>query len=64
MTEYHFPFERKKYIEETLTGLSDGDAPKTEEVKEEKPKDMVETLTSGAKTIDLSKVDEGDAGVS
>jgi hypothetical protein len=63
MTEYNFPFERKKYIEETLTGLSDGDAPKTEEVKEEK-KDIVDTLTQAAKTIDLSKVDEGDAGAS
>jgi hypothetical protein len=63
MTEYDFPFERKKRITDELTGLSEGELPKTEEVKEEK-KDVIETLTKGAKTIDLSKVDEGAIGES
>jgi hypothetical protein len=63
MTEYDFPFERKKRICDELTGLSDGELPKTEEVNEEK-KDVIDTLTKGAKTIDLSKVDEGAVGES
>ena len=63
MTEYEFPFERKKRITDELTGLSEGELPKTEEVKEEK-KDFIDTLTKGARTIDLSKVDEGAVGES
>jgi|LauGreDrversion4_2_1035121.scaffolds.fasta_scaffold258524_2 hypothetical protein len=63
MTEYDFPFERKKRITDELTGLSEGELPKTEEVTEEK-KDVIDTLTKGAKTIDLSKVDEGAIGES
>jgi hypothetical protein len=63
MTEYEFPFERKKRITEELTGLSEGELPKTEEVKEEK-KDIMDTLTKRGKTIDLTKVDEGAVGES
>jgi hypothetical protein len=62
MTEYEFPFERKKRITEELTGLSEGELPKTEEVKEEK-KDLMDTL-KGGRTIDLSGVDEGAVGES
>ena len=63
MTEYEYPFERKKRITEELTGLSEAQLPKTEEVKEEK-KDFIDTLTKGARTIDLSSVDEGAVGES
>ncbi len=63
MTEYEFPFERKKRITEELTGLSEGELPKTEEIKEEK-KDIAETLSKPSKTIDLSNVDEGSVGES
>jgi len=63
MTEYEFPFERKKRITDELTGLSEGELPRTEEVKEEK-KDLIDTLTKGGRTIDLSKVDEGAVGES
>lgn len=62
MTEYEFPFERKKRITEELTGLSEGELPKTEEVKEEK-KDLMDTL-KGGRTIDLSGIDEGAVGES
>ena len=41
MTEYNFPFERKKRICDELTGLSEGELPKTEEVNEEK-KDVID----------------------
>jgi len=44
MTEYNFPFERKKRILDELTGLSEGELPKTQEVNEEK-KDVIDTLT-------------------
>lgn len=67
MTEYHFPFERVKMIKEQLTGLADGgedpNAPRIEEVKDSNV-DVVEKLTSGGKTIDLSGVNEGEAGES
>lgn len=63
MTEYEFPFERKKRITDELTGLSEGELPRTEEVKEEK-KDLIDTLNKGGRTIDLSKVDEGAVGES
>jgi len=63
MTEYEFPFERKKRITDELTGLSEGELPRTEEVKEEK-KDLIDTLTKGGRTIDLSKVDERAVGES
>jgi hypothetical protein len=67
MTEYHFPFERVKLIKEQLTGLADGgedpDAPRIEEVKDSNV-DVVEKLTKGGKTIDLSGVNEGEAGES
>ena len=62
MTEYEFPFERKKRITEELTGLSEGELPRTQEVKEEK-KDLMDTL-KGGRTIDLSGVDEGAVGES
>jgi len=62
MTEYEYPFERKKKITEELTGLSEGELPKTEEVKEEKS-DLMDKL-KGGRTIDLSGVDEGAIGES
>lgn len=70
MTEYVFPFERKKKITEELTGLSEGELPgekepKTAEIKEEKEenKDITEQLKKG-KTLDLSNVEEGAVGES
>jgi len=49
-----------------LTGLSHDEGPKTEEITEqpEEHKDVVEQLTSGGRTIDLSNVVEGDLGES
>ncbi len=48
--------------------MADGDdpnAPRIEEVKDDtKGDDIVEKLTKGGKTIDLSGVDEGDKGES
>lgn len=68
MTEYNFPFERVKQINEQLTGMSDGEdpnAPRIEEVKEGSTGDhLVDKLTKGGKTIDLSGVDEGEKGES
>lgn len=70
MTEYVFPFERKKKITEELTGLSEGELPgekepKTAKIKEEKEenKDITEQLKKG-KTLDLSNVEEGAVGES
>ena len=76
MTEYNFPFERVKRIKEQITGVSEGEEPKIEEVgpdgnpivveemKSPEPKSMMEQLSKPGKTIDLSTTVEGEEGIS
>lgn len=76
LTDYDYPFERKKHIKKTLSDLAPEDKdekeePKVQEVTEEEAKkietkkddDMMEKLKSG-KQIDLSQIEEGDKGES
>lgn len=75
LTDYDYPFERKKHIKKTLSDLApdekdEKEEPKVQEVTEEEAKkieekkeDVMEKL-KGGKQIDLSQIEEGDKGES
>jgi hypothetical protein len=46
MTEYNFPFERVKRIKESITGVSEGEEPKIEEVGPDGNPIVVEEMKS------------------